>query len=312
MLAVRGNVENRVVLDRAPIERATVLVVAIPDPVTTRFVVDTVRRAASAAADRRPNAQPVGAGRPPAARRDGGRRRRGGARARDDPVHAAAVRRERPGADLAHRGPAPPLIPVEIASFSTNPALPAAYDRRDSRLPGAISPRIGVHLEGGRTCHLEMRLSSRTSGTCTASATRRSCFRSMGGFSNFAISFSIISILTGAVILYDYGLAWAGKAAVSLGWPLVTIFVLCIAAAMAEIASAYPTAGGLYYWAIAAEEQGLGLVDRLAQPRRPVLDRRRDQLRGGGLPQRDDRRPDHRRHVRPDRDTFRACSTASW
>jgi amino acid transporter len=73
--------------------------------------------------------------------------------------------------------------------------------------------------------------------------------RSMGGFSNFAISFSIISILTGAVILYDYGLAWAGTAAVLLGWPLVTIFVLCIAAAMAEVASAYPTAGGLYYWA---------------------------------------------------------------
>src|ERR671932_1916222 len=65
-------------------------------------------------------------------------------------------------------------------------------------------------------------------------------FRTMGGFSNFAISFSIISILTGAVILYDYGLAWAGKAAVTLGWPLITIFVLAIAASMAEIASAYP------------------------------------------------------------------------
>ena len=50
-------------------------------------------------------------------------------------------------------------------------------------------------------------------------------FRTMGGFSNFAISFSIISILTGAVILYDYGLAWAGTAAVIIGWPLVTIFV---------------------------------------------------------------------------------------
>ena len=74
-------------------------------------------------------------------------------------------------------------------------------------------------------------------------------FRSMGGFSNFAISFSIISILTGAVILYDYGLAWAGTAAVLIGWPLVTVFVLLIAASMAEIASAYPTAGGLYYWA---------------------------------------------------------------
>jgi amino acid transporter len=73
--------------------------------------------------------------------------------------------------------------------------------------------------------------------------------RSMGGFSNFAISFSIISILTGAVILYDYGLAWAGTAAVLIGWPLVTVFVLLIAASMGEIASAYPTAGGLYYWA---------------------------------------------------------------
>ncbi len=73
--------------------------------------------------------------------------------------------------------------------------------------------------------------------------------RSMGGFSNFAISFSIISILTGAVILYDYGLAWAGTAAVLIGWPLITVFVLCIAASMGEIASAYPTAGGLYYWA---------------------------------------------------------------
>jgi amino acid transporter len=83
-------------------------------------------------------------------------------------------------------------------------------------------------------------------------------FRTMGGFSNFAISFSIISILTGAVILYDYGLAWAGKAAVSLGWPLVTVFVLCIAAAMAEIASAYPTAGGLYYWASRMKNKNWG------------------------------------------------------
>jgi amino acid transporter len=74
-------------------------------------------------------------------------------------------------------------------------------------------------------------------------------YRSMGGFSNFAISFSIISILTGAVILYNYGLALGGPAAVGLGWPLVTVFTLLIAASMAEIASAYPTAGGLYYWA---------------------------------------------------------------
>lgn len=74
-------------------------------------------------------------------------------------------------------------------------------------------------------------------------------FREMGGFSNFAISFTIISILTGAILLYGYGLKFAGPIINTVGWPVVSIFTLCVAASMAEIASAYPTAGGLYYWA---------------------------------------------------------------
>jgi amino acid transporter len=75
-------------------------------------------------------------------------------------------------------------------------------------------------------------------------------FRTMGGFSNFAISFSIISILTGAVTLYDYGLAMGGPAEMSLGWPLVALFSLAVAASMGEIASAFPTSGGMYHWAV--------------------------------------------------------------
>ncbi|MGH6689082.1 MAG: amino acid permease [Gammaproteobacteria bacterium] len=74
-------------------------------------------------------------------------------------------------------------------------------------------------------------------------------FREMGGFSNFAISFSIISILTGAVLLYGYGLKLAGPIVNSVGWPLVSVLTLCVAASMAELASAYPTAGRLYFWA---------------------------------------------------------------
>jgi amino acid transporter len=74
-------------------------------------------------------------------------------------------------------------------------------------------------------------------------------FREMGGFSNFAISFSIISILTGAVLLYGYGLKLAGPIVNSVGWPVVSVFTLCVAASMAELASRYPTAGGLYFWA---------------------------------------------------------------
>src|SRR5437016_3707127 len=73
--------------------------------------------------------------------------------------------------------------------------------------------------------------------------------REMGGFSNFAISFSIISILTGAVLLYGYGLKFAGPIVNSVGWPVVSLFTLAVAASMAQIASAYPTAGGLYFWA---------------------------------------------------------------
>src|SRR6266851_2620263 len=74
-------------------------------------------------------------------------------------------------------------------------------------------------------------------------------FREMGGFSNFAISFSIISVLTGAVLLYGYGLKFAGPVVNSVGWPVVSVFTLAVAASMAELASMYPTAGGLYFWA---------------------------------------------------------------
>jgi amino acid transporter len=74
-------------------------------------------------------------------------------------------------------------------------------------------------------------------------------FREMGGFSNFAISFSIISILTGAILLFGFGLRFAGPIVNSVGWPVVSLLVLCVAASMAELASAYPTAGGLYFWA---------------------------------------------------------------
>ena len=83
-------------------------------------------------------------------------------------------------------------------------------------------------------------------------------FRTMGGFSNFAISFSIISILTGAVTLYDYGLSMGGPAEMSLGWPLVAVFSLAVAASMGEIASAFPTSGGMYHWATILGGPGWG------------------------------------------------------
>ena len=73
--------------------------------------------------------------------------------------------------------------------------------------------------------------------------------RSWSGFSNFAISFSIISILAGCFT--SFGLGWnnGGPAAIAWGWPLVSIFILIIGLCLSELVSAFPTSGGIYWWA---------------------------------------------------------------
>ncbi len=83
-------------------------------------------------------------------------------------------------------------------------------------------------------------------------------FRTMGGFSNFAISFSIISILTGAVTLYGHGLRMGGPAEMAFGWPIVTLFTLTVALSMGELASALPTSGAMYHWSARLGGKGWG------------------------------------------------------
>ncbi|TBR22341.1 amino acid permease [bacterium] len=80
----------------------------------------------------------------------------------------------------------------------------------------------------------------------------------MGGFANFAISFTVISILTGAVVLFGHGLNYGGPAVNGWGWPLVTLATLLVAASMAEIASAIPTAGAVYHWSALLGGPGWG------------------------------------------------------
>jgi len=73
--------------------------------------------------------------------------------------------------------------------------------------------------------------------------------RRMSGFSNFAVSFTIISILSGCLTLYGFGMLTGGPIDIVWGWPFVGIMTLFVGLAMAEVCSSYPTAGGLYYWA---------------------------------------------------------------
>ena len=73
--------------------------------------------------------------------------------------------------------------------------------------------------------------------------------RGMRTFSNFAVSFTIISILSGCLTLFGFAMNVGGPAIMTLGWLVVGFFVTLVALGMAEVASSYPTAGGLYYWA---------------------------------------------------------------
>ena len=73
--------------------------------------------------------------------------------------------------------------------------------------------------------------------------------RSWSGFNNFAISFSIISILAGCFT--SFGLGWnnGGPAAIAWGWPILAAFILLIGFCLSELVSAFPTSGGIYWWA---------------------------------------------------------------
>src|SRR6476620_609734 len=73
--------------------------------------------------------------------------------------------------------------------------------------------------------------------------------RSWSGFSNFAISFSIISILAGCFTNFGAGFNNGGPISISWTWPILAALILIVGFTMSELVSAYPTSGGIYWWA---------------------------------------------------------------
>src|SRR6266542_4750729 len=78
---------------------------------------------------------------------------------------------------------------------------------------------------------------------------RQELSRAWSSFTNFAISFTIISVLAGTFTNFAFAWQNGGPIAVSIGWPVLCFFVLMVAFSMAELTSRYPTAGGPYWWA---------------------------------------------------------------
>src|SRR3954463_9021820 len=89
--------------------------------------------------------------------------------------------------------------------------------------------------------------------------------RVWSGFTNFAISFTIISVPAGAVTTFFQAWTGRGPLAISIGWPLICGLVLLVAVSMSELTSAFPTAGGPYWWGARLGGGGGGWVPRWVQ-----------------------------------------------
>ncbi|TFK37632.1 APC amino acid permease [Crucibulum laeve] len=64
----------------------------------------------------------------------------------------------------------------------------------------------------------------------------------------FGIAFSIIGLLPSIASVLFYAIPNGGGPAMVWGWAVASVFILLVGMSMAELASAAPTSGGLYFW----------------------------------------------------------------
>lgn len=182
----------------------------------------------------------AGACRVPGPVRTGDARRGGRIRSPYDP-YGTSVPYRPPGRDryrMPRAGPGPPGNPTgpyensgTSGNFGKGPPVPeniAAVRRRNRHRDDGT-----VALDDDATLH--------------AMGYPRKLTRRFRAFDNFAISFTIINVISGIFSAFGYGMAAGGPLILVAGWIAVSVMVLFVGAAMAEIASAYPTSGALYF-----------------------------------------------------------------
>lgn len=64
----------------------------------------------------------------------------------------------------------------------------------------------------------------------------------------FCFTFSAVAVFTATCLVIQFGLTTGGPVVMIWGWLISSIFMLCQVNAMAEICSAYPGVGSVYYW----------------------------------------------------------------
>ena len=141
------------------------------------------------------------------------------------------------------------MSPRELWSEFIPFSRESVYTLQGSGLVSGQLVAIGAHAPRGRLAVDEPQIHNEDEAHTRQARLQAGAHRTWSGFSNFAISFSIISILAGCFT--TFGQAWGngGPIAISWGWPLISIFILIIGFTMSELVSAYPTSGGIYWWA---------------------------------------------------------------
>ncbi|KAH8424538.1 amino acid permease [Aspergillus melleus] len=66
-------------------------------------------------------------------------------------------------------------------------------------------------------------------------------------WTTFCVSFAVLGLLPSFASTIYYGMGYAGTAGMVWGWIIAMLFIQCVAMSMAELCSAMPTSGGLYY-----------------------------------------------------------------
>src|SRR5256885_9826806 len=123
---------------------------------------------------------------------------------------------------------------------STNPqSFPV-----DEQLDGGLQKRPNARLERVNQDTEKSKIVSEDERTLLSLGYTQELARRMSGFSNYAISLSIICILAGGITSFQVGFCSVGGASIGIGWPLVCAFSLVVALTMGQVASAFPTAGG--------------------------------------------------------------------
>lgn len=106
--------------------------------------------------------------------------------------------------------------------------------------------------------------------------------RRMGGFSNFAVSFTIISVLSGCLTLYYFGMTYGGPVDIVWGWVIVGVMTTIVGLGMAEDRVGVSDGRGsvlLVGQTLQEQSRCVELVHRMVQPAGPGRGHRRHRLR---------------------------------